>query len=156
LVIYLRSIGSGVASGKRLIDGHFFEEGDRKDLEQCVEGGIEVEPLLDDSDKHVDRDGDPDLGLHGVFRGSEEPFDPQVLLDPLEEQFDLPAALVEGADGRGRQAEMVGEKDECFEGFGIVEADPAQMLGIALAGVVAIERDGLIADDAGRAVDRAE
>src|SRR6266478_10215437 len=30
----------------------------------------------------------------------------------------------------------------------------AQMLGIALAGVVAIERDGLIADDAGRAVGR--
>jgi len=29
--------------------------------------------------------------------------DAQMLLDPLEEQLDLPSALVEGADGRGRK-----------------------------------------------------
>ena len=37
-------------------------------------------------------------------------------------------------------------------GFGIAEAYPAQMLWIALGGVVTVECDGLIADDAGCAV----
>ena len=33
---------------------HFLEEGDRKDLEQCVEGGVEIEPFFDDGDEDVD------------------------------------------------------------------------------------------------------
>ena len=85
---------------------HFLEQGNREDLEQCVERGVQGEPLLDDGDEDVDRDGDPDLGLHGIFGCPEEPLDPQMLLDPFEEQFDLPAALVERADGRGRQPEL--------------------------------------------------
>ena len=32
-----------------------------------------------------------DLGFDGVLGSSEEAFDAQVLLDPFEEQFDLPA-----------------------------------------------------------------
>jgi hypothetical protein len=35
-----------------------------------------------------------------------------MLLDPLEEQLNLPAALVELADGGGRQGEMVGDEHE--------------------------------------------
>jgi hypothetical protein len=34
------------------------------------------------------------LRLHRVVRRAVEPFDPKMLLDPLEEKFDLPAALV--------------------------------------------------------------
>src|SRR3974390_2803303 len=75
-----------------------------------------------------------------------------MLLDPLKEEFNLPAALIEGADGRGWQAELVGEENECLGGFGIAEAYPAQMLWIALGGVMTAECDGLIADDAGCAV----
>ena len=152
MVIYLHNIVFGAASGKGLIYRHFLEEGDRKDLEQCVEGGVEIEPFFDDGDEDVDRDGDPDLGFYSIFRRSVEPFDPQMLLDPLEEEFNLPAALIEGADGRGWQAELVGEENECLGGFGIAEAYPAQMLWIALGGVMTAECDGLIADDAGCAV----
>ena len=42
----------------------------------------------------VDANGDPHLGLDRVIAGAEEMLNPQVLLDPLEEQFDLPSALV--------------------------------------------------------------
>ena len=100
MVSYLRSIVFGIVSGKRLIYRDFLEECDRENLEQCVERGIEGEVLLDDGDEDIDRDGDPALGLHGIFGCPEEPRDPQMLFDPFEEQFDLPAAFVEGADGR--------------------------------------------------------
>jgi hypothetical protein len=50
----LHNIVFGVGSGKSLIYRHFLEEGDRKDLEQCVEGGVEIEPFFDDGDEDVD------------------------------------------------------------------------------------------------------
>ena len=43
--------------------------------------------------------GDPNLAANGVFAGSEEGFDPEVLLDPFEEEFDLPATLIDCCDG---------------------------------------------------------
>jgi hypothetical protein len=63
-----------------------------------VQGSVEFESLSDDGDEHVDGDRDPDLGLHGVLGSAEEAFDPKMLLDPLEEEFDLPAALAKRAN----------------------------------------------------------
>jgi hypothetical protein len=45
-----------------------------------------------------------------------------MLLDPFEEQFDLPAAFVERADGRGRQPELVGEEHQRSARFGVPQA----------------------------------
>ena len=50
--------------------------------------------LLDDSDQDIDAHGDPELGLHRIFRGAVERLDPQVLLDPFEEEFYLPSGFV--------------------------------------------------------------
>ena len=50
-----------------------------------------------------------------------------MLLDPFEEQFDLPAALVERADRRGRQPELIGEEHQRFSRFGVPEADAPQV-----------------------------
>ena len=72
-----------------------------------------------------------------------------MLLDPLEEQFDLPAAAVELGDGQRRQGEVVGQEDQRLAGFRIVEANAAQRCGEALARVEAGEDDGLIADQPG-------
>jgi hypothetical protein len=59
-----------------------------------------LQALLDDGDEDIDRYRDPDLRLDRILRRTEETLDPKMLLDPLEEQFDLPAVLVERADGR--------------------------------------------------------
>jgi len=45
------------------------------------------------------------------------------LLDPLEEQFDLPAAFVESADDGGGRVELVGEEDKYLPVSGSAEAD---------------------------------
>ena len=60
-----------------------------------MEGGVEAQLLLDDGDQDVGSHGAPDLRFHGVLAGAEEAFDAQVLLDPLEEQFDLPTTAIE-------------------------------------------------------------
>ena len=39
------------------------------------------EAVLDDGDEDVDRDGDPNLGLHGIFGCPEETFGAQMLFD---------------------------------------------------------------------------
>jgi len=110
--------------------------------------------FLDDGHEHIDRHGDPDLRLDRILRRPEKSFDPQMLLDPLEEQFDLPAILVKRADRHGRQGHLVGEKDERLAGFGVVETHPAQLGGVILPCVEAVQRNALIANDAGGSVRR--
>jgi hypothetical protein len=77
-----------------------------------------------------------------------------MLLDPLEEQLDLPAQTVELGDGEGGQCEVVGEKDQSLAGLGILEPDTSQRRGEALVRVEPGERDGLVADEASASVDR--
>ena len=105
-------------------------------------------------DEDVDRDGNPDLRLHRVLRRAVELLDPKMLLDPLEEEFHLPAAFVERADGGGRKREVVGDEDQRLAGLGVLEADAPQKFGVILTGVEAVQGDGLVANDAGRAIRR--
>ena len=55
------------------------------------------------------------------------------------------------AAGKG---EVVGEKHQRLAGFGILEADAAQMRRVVLAGGDAIQRDGLVANDTRGAIGR--
>jgi len=71
-----------------------------------------------------------------------------MLLDPLEEQLDLPAGLVESGNGLWRMGELVGEEDERLVSRAVLEADAPQMGGVEMAGEVAVGGDGLVGDDA--------
>ena len=103
-------------------------------MQQSVERAGKIESLFYDGDQQVNRDGDPELGFDGVFACSIEGLDSQVLLDPLEERFNFPAAFVEIADGGSGQGELVGEKDKALAGVRVAEADSAQMVWISPAG----------------------
>ena len=59
------------------------EKGDAQNLQDFAEAPVELEYLLQDGREHVDADGDPDLGLHGVGGGPVERLDSQVLYDPF-------------------------------------------------------------------------
>jgi hypothetical protein len=54
-----------------------------------VKAGFQGETFADDRHQHINRDGDPDLGLHRVLADAVEGFDAQVLLDPLEQLIDI-------------------------------------------------------------------
>ena len=98
---------------------HFFEEGDTQDLQNCVEIHLQVEAFSDDGNKDVGRNGDPDLGFYCIVGCSVEGLYVKMLLDPFEEQFDLPSALVEFGDCQCGKDEIVGEKNEQLLSLGV-------------------------------------
>lgn len=95
---------------EQFLDGFAVHEVTSEKAGDSVQADVRREcGLLSDSDQQVGDQGGDDLQLDGVFRGSQELLDPEVLLDPLEEQFDLPAGLVEIGDFDGWSDKIVGE-----------------------------------------------
>ena len=88
-----------------------------------------MQAFLQNGDEQINSDGGPDLGAHGVWAGAVKGFDAQMLLDPFEEEFDLPATAIELGDGPSRHGEVVGQEDQHVARFGIAIADAAQWGG---------------------------
>ena len=107
-----------------------------------------MKAFADDGNEHIHGHCGPDLHLHGVFRRAIELPDAQMLLDPFEEQFNLPPGLVQLANDPGCRTEQVGQEDEGLARIRIPEANPAQVVGVVLAAVEARQCHGLTADDA--------
>ena len=105
-------------------------------------------------DQEVDAYGDPDLGLHGVFTRAMEGLDAQVLLDPLEEEFDVPTALVDGRDHRWGQFEVVAQEDQVRSAFGINEPNPTELVRVEVFAPGTVQANRLIATQTGGPVDR--
>jgi hypothetical protein len=113
----------------------FLENGDAENLENCVEALLQMQPLLDYGYQDVDRDGNPHLRLHGVLGSSEERLDPQVLLDPPEEEFDLPPLLVEQGDALRGKREIVGQENQFLLVLDVEESDATEFVGVMLGRV---------------------
>ena len=110
--------------------------------------------LLGASDQQVGTDGNPDLGLYGIGRLSIEGLDLEMVLDPLEEQFDLPALAVDLGDCGCRQGQMIGQKDEAFVPRLIDETDAAQPLRVSRSGLCTGQPNQLVAAHPGGLVRR--
>ena len=102
--------------------------------------------FLNNGDEHVGGHGAPDLRLDRVLAVAQKLLDAQVLLDPFEEQLDLPAAFVQSGNGQGRQGRVVGQEDKSLLGCWVLEPYTAQVFGVVLRNVVTVQCDGLIAD----------
>jgi hypothetical protein len=74
---------SRAPGGRPRKDAAFFE---------CVERSVEVEPLLNDGDKDINRNGDPDLRLHCALRGAVKPL--YADMDSLAFRAENPRLLV--------------------------------------------------------------
>ena len=109
--------------------------------------------FFDDSDEHVGRNGAPDLRAHCVLAGSQEFLDPQMLLDPFEEQLYLPPIFVESGDHVRGQDHIVGQKHQRLARLRVFEAHAAKHLRIVTRALVAIECNALIAHHAGSLID---
>src|SRR5688500_17551611 len=68
----------------------------------------------------------PDLDKKGVFRGTDEGFDLQVLFEGFEEDLNLPALTVDVGNSGSAKVEMVGQKDNRFLQFIIPNDDAAK------------------------------
>ena len=67
-------------------------------MENSVEGMLQTETFFGDGDEGVSGHRDPDLSFDGVGGCTEEAFDAQMLFDPFEKQFDLPALMINGGN----------------------------------------------------------
>src|SRR5262249_34085470 len=56
--------------------------------------------------------GDPDLDLHRILSRADEGFDPDVVLQGLKEQLDLPPLPIDGRDRAGGEVHDVGQERE--------------------------------------------
>ena len=92
---------------KYLCNRDFLEKYDAENLQDFAQTQFDFEFFLDDCDKNVNADGNPDLSLYGVGTGSEERLDSQVLFDPFEKNFYPPAVLVELSNCQGWQSKVV-------------------------------------------------
>ena len=64
------------------------------------------------SEQQVGDQGGQDLNAYSIFAAPHKALDVQVLLDPFEEQLNLPALFVDRRNGGGAEAKMIGEKDQ--------------------------------------------
>jgi len=119
------------------------------DLQDSRQILVQTGSLVENGHHQVSADGDPNLGLHRVLARAVEGLDPQVLLDPFEEQLDLPASLVEFRHDQRIDLEVVGYEDEQLSRFRIPEAYPPQVAREELPGLRPVEADGLVGSQAG-------
>jgi len=75
-------------------------------LQRSADPGLELQKRQ----HQIGAQGDPELGLHRVQGGSQKAFHFQVLLDPLEEKFYLPALLVEIRHRLGGDLQSIGDE----------------------------------------------
>ena len=101
--------------------------------------------FLNDCSQKINADRDPDLGLDRVGRSSVKSFDPQMSLDPFEEQFYSPTQAVDIRYGLGLEVKVVGQEKKSFVSFGVEVPYSAEGFGIILFGLRSGQRDDLVA-----------
>jgi hypothetical protein len=84
------------------------------------------------------------LCFDGILRGAEKCLDTQVLFDPFEKQFHLPATFVKLSDGQSRKLKIVGEEPKAPVVLFVIENDVTQILWIVVGRFDACKPNGLI------------
>ena|SRR3989304_7602183 len=92
---------------KYLCNNNFLEKDNAENLQDFAQTQLDFQLLLDNRYQNVNADGNPDLSLHCVLGSAEKGFDSQILLDPFEKDFYLPATLVKPSDGQSWQCKIV-------------------------------------------------
>ena len=77
-----------------------------------------------------------------------------MLLDPFEEEFDVPTGFVQLCDGQSREFEIVGQEYEPLVFLCIVKPDASKRFGIFLRRLKGLENNGVVALYARGLVDR--
>jgi|JI10StandDraft_1071094.scaffolds.fasta_scaffold442118_2 hypothetical protein len=67
---------------------------------------VKMQTFFRNDNQQIGRHGNPDLRLRRVLTGAEEHLDAQMLLDPFEEQLDLPTLAVQVGNQPGLEREV--------------------------------------------------
>jgi len=97
-----------------------------------VQRMFHIQFLANDGHQCVNADRNPDLRLHSVPRSPIKRLDPQMLLDPSKEQFDLPATSVNVRNCQCGQVEVVAQELQPSARLGIAVDHATQEIGVEL------------------------
>lgn len=136
------------------MDKLFREYINADDLQDSGQILVQAAGLIENGHHQVGADGDPDLRLHGVLAGAEEGLDSEVLLDPFEEELDLPASLVDLRRHKSFEFKVASEKHERFSSIRIHIADTPQVRSVQAFSLRSVEPDGPVGSKPGRLVER--
>lgn len=103
-----------------------------------------IQSFFHDGNKHINGDGNPNLGLHRILRRPVKRLDPQMLFDPPKEQLDLPATFVELSNGQRGKNNIIGQKGQMLVLIPVEKADTAQLLRVVFGRVDPCQNDPLI------------
>ena len=106
----------------------------------------QMQAFLGNGDQHVSADCNPDLRLDRVLVGAIKRLYSQVLLDPFEEQLDLPALAVQVCNQLGLESEVVGQKSYSLARL-VLDDHTSHRGGIVLAGIKDGQHTCLVAHD---------
>lgn len=113
---------------------------------------LQPQLLAHDGHQQVGARADGSLDPHSAFQSTEERLHAKILLDPFEEELDLPAHLVRPADCQLRKIGMVGTEYEPLADLWVLEANATQRIRIALFGIEGVQRDRVVTDQPGAAI----
>ena len=138
--------------GEKLHDVILGEQGTTQDPHDLHDGAAKFEVVFDDSDETVCDDGNMNLDAYRIVALSPERLDLEVLLDPFEEQLDLPPIFVKEGDVLGCEIEVVRVVSErALQVWGIVDDTPDFAWVLFL--VLLLRKDNsLVAQDVVRSV----
>lgn len=131
----------------------FFEHVDLHEVQEIAQGNVGVDFFVGDQSDQIHANGNPDLRFHCIERVAKEVFDHQVLLEPFEEQFDLPALLVNRSNGQCSQVQTIAQERQIELRLLVKEFHFSQDAGIGLAGLVGQQLDGLISTYASASIE---
>ena len=130
--------------GEELHDVILGEQGTAQDAHDLHDWASKPEVVLDDSDETVCDDGDMDLNTHCIIALSPKRLDLEVLLDPFEEQLDLPPVFVKECDVLGSKVEVVRVVSERTMQVRSIVDDTPDLAWVFLLVLLLREDDGLV------------
>lgn len=118
-----------------------------KDAHDFHDWSIDLQVMFDDTDKAIGDDGHMNLDTYGILGLAPEGLDPEMLLDPFEEEFDLPAVSVQQGDVHGGKVEVVGVVGEGSLQIRRIIDDSPEFCWIVIPIVLSRESYCLVPDD---------
>ena len=123
-------------------------------LQDSAHALVNSKCLIETGHHQINTRSSPYLGLHRVLAKPVKRLDSQVLLDPFEEEFDLPSSFVNLRYHDGVDFEVVGYEHEQFPRLCIEKANSSEVAWIVPLAFRIVETDCLIAPQASGFVHR--
>lgn len=103
--------------------------------------------LLRNDEKQIVADCNPDLRVYCIYGCALEGLDVKMLLDPLEEDLNLPSLPVEVSDSEGTEVKVVGHEPIDSPIPKVLIDNEPEVIGMLPGSVVAGKADGLVGQE---------